>query len=736
MAVEQGQAVATRVAEILGGASAEPVEIDELLSAADTAYYDDDAPLIDDASYDQLAELAKRLTGQVHQVLGEVSGELASYPHVYPALSLQKAYSAEEIHRFKESAARTLGLEGGANALSLSIEPKLDGLTLVLQYAGGKLVRALTRGNGKIGEDVTHNVRGLSGVPEEISEQERTIYVRGEAYLPLSRFAALHAAGEDVATARNTAAGDLRRKTGSASSTASGVNRAKAHGITFLAYSIEGWELGDQLPTQPDVDACLAKWAFTVPEYRLASEGPAPDEGFDQPVTDTGRAIADLLDTLDGADFAMDGLVLKIANRDWQRRLGASEKTPRWAIAYKRLGAEYEATVRSVQWQVGRVGAVTPVLICDPIDMDGAQVTHYTAHHAAFYQALGAPIDGRIIVTRAGDVIPKVLRLAPGQEADLNLAIPDHCPSCDTPLTLRNEKVLECPNPVCPPKLRKALDHFAARDNMDIEGLGPEVIEALVSGDLVHSPVDLYQLSAEQLAAVPLANGQLYGAVRAAKLAAGVVASKTKPFSTVLHALGVPGVGYPECRSIAQNFSLADLLGEPTSVAEAQKATPAESQGADAKPATLFDQADTPVEAPQESLAMRLIALHGIGAATANAFANYLAANVSWIRKLPEVGVQVEREPIPQAAEGPLTGKTFVVTGSLEMGSREDVEAWIRSLGGTVSSGVSSQTTYLVAGVKPGGSKVKAAAKHGVPILDESALRALVEDGEPTEAAS
>ncbi len=605
MAVEQGQAVATRVAEILNGASAEPVEIDELLTAADTAYYDDDSPLIDDASYDQLTELAKRLTGQVHQVLGEVSGELASYPHVYPALSLQKAYSAEEIHRFKESAARTLGLEGGPNALALSIEPKLDGLTLVLQYAGGKLVRALTRGNGKIGEDVSHNVRGLSGVPEEISEQKRTIYVRGEAYLPLSRFAALHAAGEDVATARNTAAGDLRRKSGSSSSTASGVNRAKAHGITFLAYSIEGWELSDQLPTQPDVDAALAKWGFTVPEYRLASEGPASDEGLDQPVTDTGRAIADLLDTLDGADFAMDGLVLKIANRDWQRRLGASEKTPRWAIAFKRLGAEYEATVRDVQWQVGRVGAVTPVLICDPIDMDGAQVTHYTAHHAAFYRALGAPIGGRIIVTRAGDVIPKVLRLAPGQEADLDLAIPDHCPSCGTPLTLRNEKVLECPNAACPPKLRKALDHFAARDNMDIEGLGPEVIEALVSGDLVHSPVDLYQLTADQLAAVPLANGQLYGAVRAAKLAAGIEASRAKPFSTVLHALGAPGIGYPECRSIAQNFSLTDLLSGPISAPEAQEGASAEPQAGSSGTPTLFDQANTSSEPAQEPLAVK-----------------------------------------------------------------------------------------------------------------------------------
>lgn len=501
MVAEQARTVAARVAAILAGAPAEPVEIDELLSAADTAYYDEDAPLIDDGSYDQLAELAKRLTGQAHQVLGEVSGELVAVPHAYPTLSLQKAYGAGDVRDFKASAARTLGIEGGPDALAMSIEPKIDGLTLVLHYGGGRLIRALTRGNGKIGEDVTHNVRGLEGVPGEIPEQA-TVYIRGEAYLPLSRFAALQAAGEDVATARNTAAGDLRRKSGAQSTTAGGVSRARAHGITFLAYSIEGDGLVDRLPTQPEVVSALAAWGFTVPEYRVASEGPAADERFEAPETETGRAVAELLDTLSGADFGMDGLVLKVASRAWQRRLGASEKTPRWAIAYKLLGAEYETTVEAVQWQVGRVGQVTPVLICAPVDMDGAQVTHYTAHHAAFYRSLGAGTGTRIVVTRAGDVIPKVLRLAPGEQPDPDLPVPERCPSCDTPLVLRNGKVLECRNAACPPKLRRSLSYFAARDNMDIEGLGKEVIESLVGGGHVRAPADLYRLSAEDLAAL------------------------------------------------------------------------------------------------------------------------------------------------------------------------------------------------------------------------------------------
>jgi DNA ligase (NAD+) len=700
MAAERSQMIADRAAAIAGGAPADPVEIDELLSAAETAYYDEDAPLMDDATYDQLTELAKRLTGQPHQVLGEVSAELVAVPHAYPTLSLQKAYSADEIRDFKSSVVRTLGLEDGADALELSIEPKLDGLTLVLQYVDGQLSRALTRGNGKIGEDVTHNVRGLSGVPEEIPERGATVYVRGEAYIPLSKFAALQASGEDVATARNTAAGDLRRKSSHLTKGNGDVSRAHTHGVTFLAYSIDGEGFAETMPFQPDVDSRLAAWGFTAPEYRLASAGPATGEQFDAPVTETGMAIADLLDTLASADFATDGLVLKVANRAWQRRLGASEKTPRWAIAFKLLGAEYETTVRSVQWQVGRVGAVTPVLIADPIDMDGAQVTHYTAHHAAFYQALGAGVGARIVVTRAGDVIPKVLRLAPGQEPDPDLKVPDQCPSCGTPLTWRNGKVLECHNAACPPKLRKALDHFAARDNMDIEGLGKEVIDALVSGGTVSAPADLYRIDVDSLAALPLANGQLYGAIRATKLHAAIEASRAKPFSTVLHALGAPGVGYPECRTIAQHFDLAELLARRTDAGG--------------------------------GLTEELTALHGIGPATAEAVNRFLNENAAWIGQLESVGLHVEREDAPHQADGPLTGKTFVVTGSLEMGSREDVESWIRSRGGMVSSSVSGSTNYLVAGVKPGGSKVKAAAKHGVTTLDESGLRALADASVPT----
>lgn len=691
-------AVAARVQAILAGAPADPVEIDTLLTQADSAYYEEDHPLLDDGSYDRLSELARQRTGQTHQALGEVSGALVAIPHAYPTLSLQKAYTVAEVREFKVAAVRALGRDDAPDDLALCIEPKIDGLTLVLQYTGGQLVRALTRGNGRVGEDVTHNVRGLEGVPERIAETGTAVYVRGEAYLPLGRFAALQAAGEDVATARNTAAGDLRRK----SSTADVGNRARAHGVTFLAYAIEGDGMEEALPSQPAVYTQLAQWDFVVPEYRVATEGPAADETLEAPTTETGRAIADLHETIAGADFAVDGVVLKVANRAWQRRLGATEKTPRWAIAYKRLGAEYETTVRGVQWQVGRVGAVTPVLIADPVDMDGAQVTHYTAHHAAFYRALGAAVGTRIVVTRAGDVIPKVLRLAVGQQRDEALPIPETCPSCGAALVWRNGKVVECHNAACPPKLRRGLDHFAARDNMDIEGLGRELIEALVSGALVRSPADLYRLSAEQLAAVPLANGQLYGSTRAVKLAAAIAASRAKPYGTVLHALGMPGVGYPECRTIAAHFSLTDLL--------------ARGRG--------------------DTLQADLLALYGIGAATAASVGTFLTENAAWLEELETVGLRVEADAPPQDAKGPLAGGTFVVTGALEMGSREDVEDWIRAHGGAVSSSVSSHTSYLVTGAKPGAGKVKAAAKQGVPSVSEAELRAMVAEPPDDPAAA
>jgi len=674
-----------RISAIVAGASTSAAELDTLLAACDDAYYDRDAPLVPDGQYDLLTEIARALTGERHQELGGISAELVSVPHAHPILSLQKAYTMDGILAFLASAARGIGRDDEGADLRLLIEPKLDGLTLVLEYRAGALARALTRGNGRVGEDVTHNARGLAGIPARIPAPGTT-YVRGEAFLPLSRFAAVRAAGEDVATPRNTAAGDIRRK-----STGDDASRARRHGVTFLSYQIEGDGARD-LTTQDEMRARLTDWGFLPLEYREGGGGPAPGESLDAPESPLGLAIADLLDTLEGADFAMDGLVLKIVDRAIQRRLGSTEKAPRWAIAVKMIGEEYTTTVRGVHWQVGRVGQVTPVLVCDPVDMDGAQVRNYTAHHAAFYRDLGAAVGSRVRVTRAGDVIPKVLGLVEGETRHADLPLPTACPRCDSPLALRNDKVLECRNATCPPKTRKALRHFAARDNMDIAGLGTEIVEALVGGARVASPADLYALSGEDIAALPLANGQLYGATRARKLHGQIAATRGKPFSVLLHALGAPGVGYPECRAIAGAYGLSDLLALAQSGA----------------------------------LATAIRDLHGVGPATAASLQAFLVDNAPWVASLTARGVQVAREAAPAVVDGPLSGKGFVVTGVLELGSREDAEALIRAHGGTVSGSVSAKTSYLVAGVKPGGSKMTAARKHGVTVIDERGLRALL----------
>ncbi len=677
-----------RIATIVAGAATDATdatEVKALLAACDIAYYTQDTPLVSDAQYDRLTEVARALTGERHQEVGEIGGELVSVPHAHAILSLQKAYTLDEILAFKASAARGVGRDDEGAALCLLIEPKIDGLTLVLEYRDGVLARTLTRGNGRVGEDVTHNARGLAGIPRHIASQGTT-FVRGEAFLPLSRFAALRAAGEDVATPRNTAAGDLRRKSAGVEP-----SRAQAHGVFFLAYQIEGDGARD-LATQDEMRARLTDWGFLPLEYRQVVGGPSAEESLDKPTSPLGLAAVDLMESLEAADFAMDGLVFKIADRAIQRRLGATEKTPRWAIAFKMLGAEYTTTVRAVQWQVGRVGAVTPVLVCDPTDMDGAVVRNYSAHHAQFYQELGAAVGSRIRVTRAGDVIPKVLGLVEGEERHDDLALPARCPSCDSPLTLRNGKVLECRNAACPPKARKALDHWAARDNMDIAGLGSEIIEALLGGGVVASPADLYALSIEDMANLVLANGQLYGATRAQKLHDQIAATRGKPFNVLLHALGAPGVGYPECRAIAGAYGLTDLLGL----------------------------------AREGALAAAICDLHGVGPATAASLQSFLADNAAWITALAAQGVQVEKEAAPAAVDGPLSGLSFVVTGVLDMGSREDAEALIRQHGGTVSGAVSAKTSYLVAGAKPGGSKMTAARKHGATILDEQGLRALL----------
>jgi len=674
-----------RIAAIVAGASTRATELETLLAACDDAYYERDAPLVSDIQYDLLAEIARTLTGERHQELGGISTELVSVPHAHPVLSLQKAYTMDEIIAFLASAARGIGRDDEGVDLHLLIEPKLDGLTLVLEYRDGALVRALTRGNGRVGEDVTHNARGLAGIPACIPAPGTT-YVRGEAFLPLSRFAALRVAGEDVATPRNTAAGDIRRK-----STGGDACRAQRHGVTFLSYQIEGDGATD-LATQDDMRARLTDWGFLPLEYREVVGGPVAGESLDAPESPLGLAIVDLLDTLEGAAFAMDGLVLKLVDRAIQRRLGATEKTPRWAIAVKMIGEEYTTTVRGVHWQVGRVGQVTPVLVCDPVDMDGAQVRNYTAHHAAFYRDLGAAVGSRVRVTRAGDVIPKVLGLLEGETRHDDLPLPTACLGCGNALTLRNTKVLECRNATCPPKARKALRHFAARDNMDIAGLGTEIVEALVGSARIASPADLYALSVEDIAALPLANGQFYGATRAQKLHGQIAATRGKPFSVLLHALGASGVGYPECRAIAGAYGLSDLLALARSGA----------------------------------LTVAIRDLHGVGPATAASLQGFLADNTPWIASLAGRDVQVAREAAPAAVGGPLSDKSFVVTGALEMGSREDAEALIRAHGGAVSSSVSAKTTYLVAGVKPGGSKMTAARKHGTTVIDEQGLRSLL----------
>lgn len=694
-----------RIAALLG-TNSDALNLSNLtsfLTEADAAYYNADAPLCDDATYDRLTTLYQGQTGQVWQKLGEVSGELASVRHALPVLSLTKAYTLADVREFKARVARGLGWDvpdtTAPDTLDMTVEPKIDGLTLVLEYRDGALTRALTRGNGRMGEDVTHNARGLTGIPHNLPVSSH-LYVRGEAFLPLSRFAALRAEGEDVATPRNTAAGDLRRK----SDTDGGPPRALRHGLCFLAYGLDldptdGANLPDPPRTQPDVYRLLRDWGFDPPAFQHATSGPAADETLDAPHSETARAIVALLADTDGADYGSDGLVLKVVDRTAQIRLGATDRAVRWAVAFKVLGAEYETTVRAVSWQVGRVGQVTPVLTCDPVDMDGAQISRYTAHHAAFYRDLGADIGSRVIVTRAGDVIPQVLRLAEGQAAmpTNQTTIPTACPACTSPLRWRNDVALVCPNATCPPKLHGSLEYFAARDNMDIAGLGSELVAALVNTHLVNSPFDLYRLTQEQLAALPLANGQLYGARRASTLLATIAASRTVPYPRLLHALGVPGLGQPECRALATHFSLPDLLAR-------------------AAAGTLPDDA---------------MALHGIGPATARAVAEFLAQNAAWVADAPALGLSTERLALPDTVHGPLSGQTFVVTGTLGLGSREAVEALIAARGGRALGAVSKQTTYVVAGDKPGKSKLDAARKHGVPVLDEVALRALLADAAP-----
>jgi DNA ligase (NAD+) len=645
----------------------------------DELYYQRDAPVITDAEYDELfrrlAELEASwpsLAGNdspTRQVGGAPVPHLVSVPHRRPMLSLANTYSRDEVVDWHESVMDFFA--GKLEDIVFSIEPKLDGVAAELIYEQGRFTQAITRGDGKLGDDVTHTARTLVGLPRVLRTDDppALLEVRGEVIMTHADFAAVNAArdaaGEErFVNPRNLTSGTLKMLD---------PRQAARRPISFKAYglgAVEGWEPGGHA----EVLETLAAWGLPT----------AAELGTTGSLDDVLACYEQLRDGRDELAFDVDGAVIKVDDFALQKRLGERSRSPRWAIAFKFPARQGRSVVREIQVLVGRTGALTPRAVIDPVHVGGVTIGYVTLHNADEIERLGVKVGDRVFVERAGDVIPKITAVAEAGDG-APFVMPDACPACGTEAVADEEEVvIRCPNRSCPAVMRRRIEHFVARGALDVDGMGAKLVDQLTETGLVTRLSDLFALTAEQLAELPR-----MGEVSAANVVTGLDKARTRPFGRFLFGLGIRHVGDHVAELVASRWpSVADL-----------RAVSAED---------LEDVAE-------------------IGPAVAASLTEWLAdadAQADLDRML-ELGV-APTEPAPQVVgEGPLSGRTFLFTGSLSELSRKEAGELVKTAGGRLLSGVSKNLDVLVVGEKPG-SKLKKAEALGIEVLTEQEFLGLV----------
>jgi len=655
-------------------------ELRRLLVYHEHRYYVLDDPEIADDAYDALFDELRAIeaanpgvvTGDspTQRVGGEPVGRLAKVNHLMPMLSLANVRSEEELRGWVSRMRGHLAREGiDEPAFEFVCEPKIDGLAISLLYRDGLLERGATRGNGEIGEDVTHNLRTISQIPLRIPNAPRLVEVRGEIYMSLPDFAALNerraAAGlQTFMNPRNSAAGTIRQLDPAL---------AAQRPLSMLAYAI-GVTEGLRLGTQWEALAWLREAGFPVnPDVQLLH---GEDEVVAQCVSWEQRRGR--------LDFEIDGVVIKVSDVELQRRLGAVGRDPRWAVAWKFPPTTAKTTLRAVHWNVGKYGDLHPFAELEPVVVGGVTVKLATLHNEEDLQRKDVRPADEVIVLRAGDVIPQVLSPAPGAVGRPDRSPPPRppaeCPICGTPTCKPADGVFtKCPNPVCAGRQWQLLKHFVSRGAMDIDGLGEKQVAALQARGLITTAPDIYDLTAEQLTGL-----DRYADVSAGNLIAAIAGSRERSFGRVLFALGIEEVGAVTGQNLARRFRGVDALlaAGPEEIAQ------------------------TP----------------GIGAKMAQTIAGQLAepAMREQIDRLRAAGICFAQDG-PPPGEGPLAGLTFVLTGTLPTLSREEATELIAGAGGRVTSTVSKKTDFVVAG-ESAGSKLEKAERLGVVVLDEAGL--------------
>jgi DNA ligase (NAD+) len=649
-------------------------------------YYVLDDPIIGDEEYDRLLDELRAIEAEHPELLtpdsptqrtgGEPLDKLDKVTHLQPMLSLANARSEEELRAWIDRMRNHLAREGiEAPEFRYVAEPKIDGLAISLLYRDGVLERGATRGNGEVGEDVTHNLRTIPTIPLRIDDAPPLLEVRGEVYMSLSDFAALNErrAEQGLSTfmnPRNAAAGTVRQLD---------PKLARERPLSMWCYAVGATE-GISFASHFEALEWLRAHDFRVNAdvKRLDSEDAVV------------RQCQAWQERRGALDFEIDGVVVKVDDVELQRRLGVVGRDPRWAIAWKFPPTTAVTTLHAISWNVGKFGDLHPFAELEPVHVGGVTVKLATLHNEEDLVRKDVRPGDEVIVLRAGDVIPQVLSPAPHAVERADRAPvprpPERCPSCGTP-TVKEEGAVftKCPNRTgCPGRQFQLLKHFASRGAMDIEGLGEERVLQLQRAGLVRTAADLYDLTAERLTEL-----EGFGAVSAGRLVDAIAASRGRPFGRVLYAIGLEEVGFVTGRNLAQQFRSIDALlaAGPEQIAE------------------------TP----------------GVGPKMAETIAAELADEQmrELIAALRARGLQFEVEG-PPPGEGPLAGRTFVLTGTLPDLTREEATERITAAGGRVTSSVSKKTDYLVAGASPG-SKLEKAERLGVAVLDEGGLIGLLD---------
>jgi len=677
-------------------------------------YHAEDAPEISDAEYDALvrrnAELESlfphliRPDSPSRAVGASPSGHLAKVAHARPMLSLDNAFADEDISDFVGRVRRFLSLAENAE-VALTAEPKIDGLSCSLRYERRQLVQAATRGDGQVGEDVTANVRTIADaeIPKWLPADAPDLFeIRGEIYMDRGDFDALNhqqaaTGGKIFANPRNAAAGSLRQK--DAAITA-------ARPLRFFPH---GWGEASSLPgeTQSAVVAAIVGWGFRDTGLFVRADG------ADEALAHYRRIEAMRADL----PFDIDGVVYKVDRLDWQARLGFVAKAPRWAIAHKFPAERAQTTLEKIDIQVGRTGKLTPVARLKPVTVGGVVVQNATLHNADEIARLGVRPGDRIVVQRAGDVIPQIVENLTRGEPREPWPFPDHCPECGSEAVREEGEVdVRCTGGlICPAQRVERLRHFVSRNAMDIEGLGGTHVESFFADGLISSPADIYLLTSDKLI-----GREGWGEISANKLIEAIERSRTRSLDRFLFALGIRHVGQVTARDLARRYHTLENLRAVIGTAVEQRHA--------LRPAVGESDERFRLRAAKEMAA--IIETPGIGPEVADALVAFFAEphNQDVIAALLANGV-APAAVVHETRASQVSGQTVVFTGSLETLSRDEAKAQAESLGAKVSGSVSAKTDLVVAG--PGaGSKLKKAAELGIRVIDEQQWAEIVADAQ------